>query len=160
MRNHSIVGIACVALLVAGMRVFAAEHQHGQSSSEPGSTDSRQVVQFPEQMRLHTLANMRDHLLALQQIQQALGSGDFDRAAEIAEQRLGMTSLRVHGAHEIAAFMPEKMQQIGTEMHRAASRFALAARDAGATGEIQPALSALAGVMAQCVACHAAYRAQ
>ena len=51
-----------------------------------------------------------------------------------------------------------KMQQIGTEMHHAASRFALAARDAGDTGEIRPTLTALAGVTAQCVAGHAAYR--
>lgn len=157
-KAHGILSIASFALLTAGGPSLSVEHQHEQGSSHGSGADTREVVHFPEPVRVHTLANMRDHLLALQQIQQALGSGAFDQAADIAEQRLGMTSLRTHGAHEIAPFMPEKMQQIGTEMHHAASRFALAARDASATGEIQPALTALAGVMAQCVACHAAYR--
>ena len=89
-----------------------------------------------------------------------MGSGAYDRAADIAEQRLGMSSLQTHGAHELASWMPEGMRKIGTEMHRAASRFAVAARDVGATGEFEPALSALSKVIAQCVACHAAYRVQ
>jgi cytochrome c556 len=50
------------------------------------------------------------------------------------------------------------MQEAGTAMHRNASRFAVAARDAGATGDLQPVLEALSGVTGQCVACHAGYR--
>ena len=101
---------------------------------------------------------MRDHLLALQEIQQALADGAYDRAAEVAETRLGMTSLRAHGAHDVAKFMPEGMQAAGTAMHRSASRFAVEAANAGATGDARKALAALADVTAQCVACHAAYR--
>ncbi len=33
-------------------------------------------------MRTHTLANMRDHLLAIQEIQQALADGAYDKAGE------------------------------------------------------------------------------
>ncbi len=69
-----------------------------------------------------------------------------------------MTSLAAHGAHEVAKFMPAGMQSIGTEMHRSASRFAVEAANAGATGNVRPALAALARVTQQCVACHAAYR--
>ncbi|MBZ0248529.1 MAG: cytochrome c [Burkholderiales bacterium] len=58
----------------------------------------------------------------------------------------------------MAKFMPEGMQAIGTAMHRSASRFAVAAADAGASGDTRKALGALADVTAQCVACHAAYR--
>jgi hypothetical protein len=50
------------------------------------------------------------------------------------------------------------MQDAGTAMHRAASRFALAARDAGVTGDLKPALAGLAEITAQCVGCHAGYR--
>ena len=50
------------------------------------------------------------------------------------------------------------MQAIGTEMHRSASRFAVEAANAGATGNVRPALAALARVTQQCVACHATYR--
>ncbi len=101
---------------------------------------------------------MRDHLLALQEIQQALAAGSYERASSIAENRLGMTSLKSHGAHDVAKFMPEGMQAIGTQMHRSASRFAVEATNAGVTGDVKPALGALAAVTAQCVACHAGYR--
>jgi hypothetical protein len=57
---------------------------------------------------------MRDHLLALQEIQRALAEGAHDRAAELAERRLGMTSLAAHGAHDVAKFMPEGMRAAGS----------------------------------------------
>jgi cytochrome c556 len=50
------------------------------------------------------------------------------------------------------------MQDAGTGMHRAASRFAIAVKDAAVTGDSKPALAALAAVTAQCVSCHAGYR--
>ena len=103
---------------------------------------------------------MRDHLLALQEIQEALGRGQEDAAGRIAEQRLGMSSLGLHGAQEVAKYMPQGMQNVGTEMHRNASRFALAAQNAGVTGDLKPALEALSKVTAACVGCHAAYRLQ
>ncbi len=77
-------------------------------------------------MKAHTLANMRDHLLALQQIQAALSRDELDKAADIAEQRLGMSALSLHGAHEVSKFMPEGMRAAGSAMHRAASRFSRA----------------------------------
>ncbi len=79
-------------------------------------------------------------------------------AASIAEQRLGMSSLGLHGASHIAPFMPQGMQDIGTRMHRAASRFAVEAQNASVSNDVRPALGALGTVMQECVACHAAYR--
>ena len=121
-------------------------------------TDARQLVKFPEPMRLHTITSMRDHLLALQEINIALSKCEFDNAARIAEQRLGMSSLTTHGAHDIAPYMPQGMQDIGTQMHRSASRFAVEAQNASVANDVRPALAALGTVMQQCVACHAAYR--
>lgn len=66
-----------------------------------------------------------------------------------------MSSLELHGAAHIAPFMPKWMQEIGTNMHRAASQFAREAQDASVTNDLRPALSALGTVMQQCVACHA-----
>jgi len=120
--------------------------------------DARQLVEFPETLRLNTLANMRDHLLALGEIQEALSRGQFDLASDIAEQRLGMSSLELHGAHEVAQFMPKGMQDAGTAMHRSASQFATVSKDASVTGDLKPALAALAKVNQTCVACHAGYR--
>ena len=84
--------------------------------------------------------------------------GDFETAAYVAEHRLGMSSLELHGASHIAPFMPKGMQDIGTEMHRAASRFAVAAENASVSNDVRAALAALGDVMQQCVACHATYR--
>jgi hypothetical protein len=129
-------------------------HHHGGMSA----TDSRELVEMPDGIVTPMLANMRDHLQAVQQIQSALAQDQFDEAATVAESRLGMSSLSLHGAHDVAPYMPAGMQEAGTEMHRAASRFAITAKDAAVTGDTRPALKALAAVTAQCVACHAGYR--
>ena len=104
------------------------------------------------------MGNMRDHLLALQTITQQLSTQQYDAAADTAEERLGMSSMDSHGASHMGKFMPEEMRAIGTEMHRAASRFAVTARDAAVDGGLEKAFGALSKVMQQCVACHAAYK--
>ena len=133
-------GLAGLAMLLAAATAAAA--------------DSRQLVDLPPMMRDHMLANMRDHLKALAEIQEALGAGRLDEAGDIAEARLGMSSLDAHGASHMAPRMPQGMREIGTAMHRAASRFALRAKE----GDLKPAAAALAPVFRECVACHAAYR--
>ena len=105
------------------------------------------------------LANMRDHLAAIAEIQAALAAGNFQRAADVAEARIGFSSLASHGASHMAQFMPQPMQDIGTLMHKSASQFARVAQEAGATDNVASAVGALAKVTEQCVACHAAYRA-
>ena len=120
---------------------------------------SRQLVEMPPPMAQHMLSNMRDHLVAITEILRALGEGEFQRASEVAEGRIGLSSLDAHGASHMAPYMPKAMQDIGTQMHRAASRFALVAQEAGADGNTAKAISALSKVTEQCVACHAAYRA-
>jgi hypothetical protein len=136
----------------------AQTHQHEMAAPAATQGDGRQLVQFQEPMRLHTITNMRDHLLALQEIDLALSRNDFDKAASVAEQRLGMSSLELHGAAHIAPYMPQGMQDIGTQMHRSASRFAVEAYNASVDNDVRPALAALGTVMQQCVSCHAAYR--
>lgn len=120
--------------------------------------DARQKVDLPAMMQEHMLNNMRDHLQALQEIQAALAKDKFNRAADIAEQRIGMSSLDAHGAAHMAPYMPKPMQDIGTEMHRAASRFARTAQEASVKGEMSPVLDGFSGILQQCVACHSTYR--
>ena len=116
--------------------------------------DPRQFVQLPDMMQQHMLSNMRDHLSALNEILANMSKGELDAAAEIAEQRLGMSSLEAHGASHMAKFMPEGMRQAGTSMHQAASRFALVAQE----GDALPAYKMLSEITAACVACHSGYR--
>jgi hypothetical protein len=114
---------------------------------------------MPTPMQQHMLTNMRDHLLAITEIQQSLGAGDYDRAAEVAEKRIGMSSLATHGAAHMAPYMPKAMQDIGTQMHKAASRFAVVAQETAVDGNLKRAIAALSGITQQCVACHASFRA-
>lgn len=158
----------CLLVMISVASVFAVqaaqEHnhvghwQHEQHHTDAADDDTRTLVRLPPGMRIHTLANMRDHLLALGEIQAALAQGEFDKAGEIAEQRLGMSSLKVHGAHEVGRFMPESMQDLGTAMHHTASRFAVIANDSAVSGDVKPALAALSRVTRSCVACHRAFR--
>lgn len=120
--------------------------------------DKRTYVELPPMMQDHMLSNMRDHLLALQTITKLLSDKEYEAAAETAENRLGMSSLDSHGAHHMGKFMPKEMGEIGTRMHRAASRFAVAARDAEVDGGLEKAFGALSEVMGQCVACHAGFK--
>jgi cytochrome c556 len=152
----ALVAVATIGSIAA--IADAQQHAHSPTSASGDQRDARIRVQFPEAMRLHTLANMRDHLLSLQKIDVALARGAFEDAANVAETRLGMSSLEAHGAAHLAPYMPKGMQEMGTQMHRAASRFAVEAQNAAVGNDVRPALAALGDVMAQCVACHAAYR--
>lgn len=160
-----LVSAFVAAVLMAGSSsLAAAQHHHGHGAAHGPAApaapvpDARQFVKFPQPLVDHTLSNMRDHLQALQEIQSHLGMGQPDVAARIAESRLGMSSLGQHGAHEVAKYMPKGMQDAGDAMHRAASRFAIAAQDAGVTGDLKPVFSGLAEITAACVGCHAGYR--
>lgn len=116
--------------------------------------DTRQLVELPPMMQQHMLSNMRDHLLALNEILASMASNELDKAAKIAEQRIGMSSLEKHGASHMAKFMPPGMQQAGTSMHQAASRFARKAEE----GDVLPAYQMLSEITSACVACHMGYR--
>ena len=131
--------------------------QHHGMHSAP---DTRTLVNFPPELRQHTLRAMRAHLEAISTIEQALAEGQFQQAAQVAESALGMSSLHDHRARDNASYMPAAMAQMGTAMHQAASQFAIAAQDASASGDYKPPLQALARLTSSCVACHAAYKRQ
>jgi hypothetical protein len=122
------------------------------------AADTRQLVKMPAPMQEHMLANMRDHLVAMGEIQAALAASKFNEAADIAEQRIGMSSLLAHDASHMAPYMPKGMQDIGTAMHHAASRFAHTTQEAAVTDDLPRTLGALAELTQQCAACHAGYR--
>jgi cytochrome c556 len=130
-------------------------------STAASAQDKRELVEMPAMMQEHMLANMRDHLRAIEEILGHLANGDVDSAGKVAESRLGMSSLETHGASHMARFMPEGMAEAGAEMHRAASRFVIVAQDAelapGRESEYE-VYRALEAVTAACNACHQAYR--
>jgi len=131
-----------IVLLLSACTVSAADN------------DPRQLVKFPEMMQHHMLTSMRDHLATLNAIMEDLANDKMNDAADIAENRLGMSSLPKHEASHLAKFMPKGMQMAGTNMHKAASQFALKAQE----GDLLAAYKSLSNVTSACVACHSAYR--
>ena len=139
---------------MTGIRAFGLALLLPFATCAGGAGDARVPVELPPMMQQHMLANMRDHLETLDALLGHLATGELDAAADLAEQRLGMSSLDDHGAAHMAQFMPEGMRAAGTAMHRAASRFARVAEE----GDRDRALAALREVSAACVACHRGYR--
>ena len=133
------------------------------TGASPAADDAREPVKLPGMMREHMLGNMRDHLLTLDQILGAVAEARFDDAAKLAETRLGMSSLTSHDAAHMAPFMPKPMQEMGTSLHRAASRLVIVLQDASVTPNaesLHKVAGALHDVTTACTSCHAAYRLQ
>jgi cytochrome c556 len=154
---------AAAVVLAAGVTAASADAQHSmhmnhEAMAPSAVPDTRELVHFPPKLITHELANMRDHLITLSRIQEYLSKREFDKAGALAEKRLGMSSFGLHGAHEVAPYMPKGMQEAGTAMHHAASRFAIATQRAAIDNDVAEALGALNEVTQACVACHAAYR--
>jgi hypothetical protein len=134
-------------------------HQmHMMHSGSDFGADNRVAVDFPAPMKQHILSNMRDHLQTISQIQVAMGAGQFEKAAQLAEDQLGMNALKLHGAAENSQYMPKGMQELGTSMHRNASKFAIEIQNSSVTGDLKPALIALSKTTEACTACHSSYR--
>jgi hypothetical protein len=142
------IRIAALLFLFAGIGASQAQ-------------DARELVHLPMPMQEHMLGNMRDHLATLNEIIGDVANSKYDEAAKIAEQRLGMSSLSLHGAAHLAPYLPKPMQDIGTSMHHAASRLVIVLQDASITptaDAMRDISRALYEVTTACEACHASYR--
>lgn len=142
---------------VVSLALAATGYAGGTAAEE----ETRELVKMPAMMQEHMLGNMRDHVRALEEILGLLSEGRGQEAGAVAEARLGLSSLNLHGAAHIATFMPKPMQEAGTDMHRAASRFATLATEV----EVDPTVEgqrqvfgALGEITQACNACHAGYR--
>ncbi|MBI5165660.1 MAG: hypothetical protein HY985_17380 [Magnetospirillum sp.] len=120
----------------------------------------RSVVQVPPEIRLAMAEVMRQQLDALNAVISAVAAGEFGKAAEIAEQGLGMTASARYGGARFSPYMPADMGRMGGATHRAGSRLAIALQDAElqAPGEAHASVvKALAAVTEGCNGCHAAF---
>jgi hypothetical protein len=88
------------------LTLFVSVISIASASFTVASTDNRQLVELPKMMQQHMRSNMRDHLTAINEILISLSTGELDKAADIAEFRLGMSSLDTHGASQMAKVMP------------------------------------------------------
>ena len=137
------------------------EAQGGQTLMSEKSDDPRELVSLPAPMQEHMLANMRDHLTTLNTVIGYIANANFDAASKLLEERLGMSSLSLHHAAEMAPYFPQPMQDAGTSMHHAASRLAVLLQDASVAqtfDSMREVNAALHEVTSACVACHTEYR--
>ena len=163
MRMYAITMLIVLTLPVSAQEHDPAMHQQPMDSASNHSAsinDTRLAVRVPQIIRDRILIDMRGYLQGLQEIQMALSKQDYGRAADMAENHVGMSVLVLHRSHEVAKYVPKNFQELGIAMHRSASQLAVAIDNTAVSGDIKPVLASFSEVMGACVACHATYRLQ
>lgn len=153
--------IVCISLTSVFLCVAQATHSEEANSNTQNAPDScggdlRILASMPDQAREIMRKDMLDHLSTLNEIIGYLASSDLDAASDIAETKLGRSSMGKHRGTGMGPgrFMPLEMRNLGWGMHDAASEFSKIAKQ----GDLKSAYSALQKVTGSCVACHYSYR--
>ena len=150
MRMQKIMTVACCLAVTVSFTVRAGKME-----------DTRIMVKLPSDIEKKMLVNMRDHIGALDDIIQAVQAGEYDEAQEVAESRLGWSSLVRRGDQEVANHWAKPMQKMADQMYRSASDFVIVAQNASVEDSkesYQKVLSALGEITAACRGCHQTYR--
>jgi len=116
--------------------------------------DARAPVPLLPMMANHQKQNMRDHLVAVQEIVAALGSDDY-AAVERAASRIGTSDQMTQSCSHMGAAAPGFTEQ-ALAFHQTADRIAQAARD----GDRARVASELATTLQACTGCHATWKQQ
>lgn len=152
-----------VTLVASTMLLFTLQPVHSaeatgeaQTATNSPDSDHRQLVSMPDEARQLMRKDMLDHLSALNEIIGLLAENNLDAAADVAETRMGKSSMGKHRATGMGPgrFMPLEMRNIGWGMHESATGLSQAAKE----GNLKGAYSALQKVTGSCVACHYSYR--
>lgn len=114
--------------------------------------DPRRPVPLLPMMASHQKQNMRDHLLAVQEIVSALATEDYP-AVERAAGRIGYSEHMGQMCTHMGAGAPGFTQQ-ALGFHRTADRIAAAARERSR----ERVLTELGATLQTCTSCHAAWR--
>ena len=123
--------------------------------------DSRQLINVPKNIEKKMLVNMRDHIVALDEIIGAVETSEYEKAEDIAEFRLGWSSLVRLGDQEVADHWAAPMQKMADDMYRSASNFVIVVQNASAD-ESKESYKKIVGAMGKvttaCRNCHETYR--
>jgi hypothetical protein len=145
------------SLLAAALLVpvgIAAQTSSGATDAQQALTrmDSRRPLPLPPMMANHQKQNMRDHLVAVQEIIAATATADF-AAAERAASRIGYSEQMGQMCTHMGAAAPGFTDQ-ALAFHRTADTIAAAARQHDRDG----VLRALSSTLQTCTACHATWK--
>lgn len=161
--NRSLVLLSLSAMACACSReplpapaasASAATPRSGENSAAEAldRLDRRAPVPLLPMMAQHQKQNMRDHLVAVQDIVRAVAANDFS-AVERAARRIGSSESMQQMCSHMGAGAPGFTEQ-ALAFHESADRISAAARDQ-AQGRV---LSELATTLGACTACHARWK--
>jgi hypothetical protein len=114
--------------------------------------DTRRPVPLLPMMANHQKANMRDHLVAVQEIVAGIGANDFD-AIEKASRRIGYSEQMNQMCSHMGAGAPGFTEQ-ALAFHHTADEIG----DAAHEHDMKKVLSALHDTMTACTSCHATFK--
>jgi hypothetical protein len=140
----------CSAEVVASCRACAS----CDAQRTLDSMDARAPVPLLPMMAAHQKSNMRDHLLAVQEIVLALAADDF-AAVERAAARIGYSEQMGQMCAHMGAAAPGFTDK-ALEFHRTADTIAAAAQAQDRTAVAK----ALGATLQTCTHCHATFRQQ
>ena len=93
------LNIIAVTLFLFSISLSAAE------------AETRLFVKFPEHLQQKMMSNMRDHMAALNEILECMAYDELDKAADIAEHRLGLGARHAHDTGSLAKYMTPGMRE-------------------------------------------------
>lgn len=149
MRLIKITAAACCLAITGTLSVTAEEN------------DTRTLIKLPSDIKEKMVVIMRDHIRALDDIIDAIQTGEYDKAERIAESRLGWSSSPRLGDQEVIKYWPEPMQKMADQLYHAASNYVVVSRNAAvedSKGSYQKINAALSEVSSACRGCHETYR--
>jgi hypothetical protein len=130
----------------------AAHRARANERSDLDALDARTPVPMLPMMANHQKQNMRDHLLAVQDILAGAASGDF-AGVERAAARIGYSESMGRMCSHMGAAAPGFTER-ALEFHHTADTISQAAREHDQT----KVLEALGATLARCTGCHAAFK--
>jgi len=116
--------------------------------------DGRSPVPLLPAMAAHQKQNMREHLVAIQEVVTALSITDFT-GVEAAAARIGFSQMMGQMCTHMGAGAPGFAEQ-AIEFHHTADRIGAAARERNG-GDV---LAALGATLQACTSCHAVWKQQ
>lgn len=164
MTRHMVLLAPALALMISCSRevttASATTAAATPAASAPSAADAldgmdkRAPVPLLPMMANHQKQNMRDHLVAVQEIVAALATDDFP-AIEKAAGRIGFTEQEGQMCSHMGAGAPAFTEQ-ALAFHHTADRITTAARDRDRT----KVLTELGVTLQTCTSCHATWKQQ
>jgi len=131
------------------------------SASADDMSDTRQLIKLPKNIESKMLVNMRDHMAALDDIIAAVHVEQYDKAGDIAESRLGWSSLVRRGDQDVAKHWAAPMRKMADAMYRASSNFVIVAQNASVINtkeSYRQVIGSIQKITTSCRGCHGVFR--